>query len=152
MKGGKIVPPCRYFCKGPKESQEVLSLLQPGVCANPSITGGGNGFDCTGAALGISWGSVSNHKKEGLRIGEGPSPAIRIQLSRRGAGQLKATDTLSVVEAQMSSRVSGHVSWEGFSVTDEEGPPPRTTSSWAPQKLEKASSKLSHNFILRSEL
>ena len=61
---------------------------------------------------------MAAHKKEGLRVGGGhSSPEMCIQPPQSGGGQVKVANPPVLLEAQISSRVSIHMSWEEFAVS-----------------------------------
>ena len=85
---------------------------------------------------GVTWGSVSAHKRKGPREkGRGRSSVeIKGQPPKSGVGSQKQ---------QIPSLLSGHTSWEGFSVSLIEGPfllEPHHPGT--PRLLEKADSGL----------
>lgn len=56
---------------------------------------------------------MAAHKKEGLRVGRG----VCIQPPQSGGGQVKVANPPVLLEAQISSKVSIHISWEEFAVS-----------------------------------
>lgn len=77
-KEGKVAPPCKYFCRSPKAGCHCPSLgrvlIPPRVTVCVCWAGWGCAWLGEVLALGVIWGSLSAHKKEGLERGRDYSP------------------------------------------------------------------------------